>query len=114
MFNFKSLVMGLAFIGASTLAGAHSDHGEVMPITQQQAANASSVVLKSLVKTKELEKVWEGEKPQQTTLKRLKTEKVWESVFYNKLENDATKRNLYVYFDEMGSFLGATHEPMKD
>lgn len=114
MSHLKSLVIGLAFACASTLAVAHSDHGDVVPVTQQQAAAASTTVLKSLVKTKEIDEKWLNEKPQKTSLKNLNSAKVWESVYVNEKETDTAKRNLYIYFDEMGSFLGAGHEPMKN
>lgn len=114
MSTFKSALAGLALALSSSIALAHSDHGDVMPITQKQASSASEVVLKSLVETMKLNASWQTQKAPTTTLKNLKSEKVWESVYFNEKEKEPGKQHLYVYFDEMGSFLGAGHEPIKE
>lgn len=114
MLMIKSLFLSVFFLIFATGVHAHANHDDVKPITQTEAASAAKQVLKSLVDSKKLDESWKIESLPETTSKKMKTENLWESTYRNPKEKDTAKRTLYIYFDAMGAYIGAGHEPITD
>ena len=108
-------IMSAAFFAAllSTAVSAHPGHAEGPPVTRDDVSALGGRVVGLLVQDKKLALSWQGRQPKEVSSRDTPSGLIWVVSFENPEEADRSKRMVYIFFDEFGSFLGGNHEGLK-
>lgn len=89
---------------------AHSNHGIEEPVSKEVVEARSDAVINQLVSQNKLNKSWGGAKKTAVAQRETPEGKVWVVQFDNPDETVESRKALYVFVDELGNILGASHE----
>lgn len=89
---------------------AHANHGSFEPITQAKAEKMAGKLVQNLVNTKKLAASWNSVTADSAEKKETDRGPVWEVIFNNSKEEDASKKKLHVFLDEFGNPVAANHD----
>ncbi|MBL8508205.1 MAG: hypothetical protein JNM11_07040 [Chitinimonas sp.] len=108
MRTWKQTLIGALFAVAAVAAQAHGNHADA-PISKDGAEVRSGKVIDMLVDAKKLPASWKMTKVKEATSRQTPNGPIWVISYQNPTETDAAKRNLFVFFDETGNYIGANH-----
>lgn len=108
--RIKQLILGTLLAFAAVFANAHRDgHDEAQPIDRAQAAARADTMVPMLIKDKKLHPSWGKRERKGVRSLDIGKVRVWVVSYHNPAEKDAKKRDLYVFVDELGNFIGMNH-----
>jgi hypothetical protein len=95
------------------LASAHPNH-EGPPISREELPGLGQRTMSLLVDAKQLAPSWRGKPVKEVSSRQLPEGMVWTVSADNPGEADPAKRTVYMFFDELGNFIGGNHTgPLK-
>ena len=97
------------FSGTVAYAGSGHSHGPTILITEAQALEKATSMVKSFVKREKLDSSWAEVAPSTCTKKQMEFKEEWVVTFDNpKVENKA-KQTLYVFLNLGGEYIAANY-----
>jgi hypothetical protein len=112
----NGLVRLAAAVLFALLAGALSAHPnhDGPPISREELPALGQRTMSLLVDAKQLAPSWRGKPVKEVSSRQLPDGVVWIVTVENPGEADQAKRTVYMFFDELGNFLGGNHTgPLK-
>src|SRR5215217_7978577 len=91
-----------------TGAGAHPFH-DGPPISKDELPGLGQRTVALLVDYKQLAPSWVGKPVKEVSSRQLPEGMIWVVAVENPAEVDKAKRTVYMFFDELGNFLGGNH-----
>jgi hypothetical protein len=99
---------------AFNVAWAHGDHVPEAPVTQQQVELRAAAVLEQLLDQNALAESWSKALLLTTNLQATPYGQMWVVHYKNSEENDAAKKDIYVFLDPVGNIVSANHRQALD
>jgi hypothetical protein len=92
----------------TAIAGAHPFH-DGPPISKEELPGLGQRTVVLLVEYKQLAPSWAGKPVKEVSSRQLPEGMIWVVTVENPAELDKAKRTVYMFFDELGNFLGGNH-----
>jgi uncharacterized membrane protein len=109
MRTLARLAVGLLFALSAGLVSGHPNHGDGPPVTKEQLPGLGQRAVVALVQAKQLAPSWQGKTAKDVRSAPTPAGLLWIVDYENPAETDQSKRNLYIFFDEFGNFVGGNH-----
>jgi len=93
---------------SATVARAHPNH-DGPPISKEELPGLGQRTVVLLVEHKQLAPSWAGKPVKEVSSRQLPEGVIWVVTVENPAEADKAKRTVYMFFDELGNFLGGNH-----
>jgi hypothetical protein len=113
MTNFARLLLAAWFLLFAAALAAHPNH-DGPPISREELPGLGQRTMSLLVDAKQLAPSWRGKPVKEISSRQLPEGVVWIVSAENPGEADPAKRTVYMFFDELGNFVGGNHTgPLK-
>jgi hypothetical protein len=89
-------------------AAAHPNH-DGPPVSKEALPGLGQRTVVLLVEYKQLAPSWAGKPVKEVSSRQLRDGMIWVVTVENPAEVDKAKRTVYMFFDELGNFLGGNH-----
>jgi hypothetical protein len=109
MTTIARVVVGTLFALYLVGAAAHPNHGDGPPITKEELPVLGQRAMVALVEAKQLAPSWQGRAAKNVRSEQTPAGLVWVLDYENPAETDRAKRNVSIFFDEFGNFIGGNH-----
>jgi hypothetical protein len=107
------LLLAASFVLFAAALSAHPNH-DGPPISKAELPGLGQRTLSLLVDAKQLPPSWRGKPVKDVSSRELPEGTLWIVSAENPGEADPAKRTVYMFFDELGNFVGGNHTgPMK-
>ena len=106
---FICLLTLFAFAGTSAHAGSGHSHGPVKPISEAQALEKATSIVKGIVNKGKLDSSWAEVAPISGIKKQSKSGYEWVIAFNNPKVEGKEKQTLYVFLDLGGEYIAANY-----
>lgn len=106
---FICLLTLFAFTGTAAYAGAGHSHGPVTPISEAQALEKATIIVKKIVKKGKLDSSWAEVAPTAGVKKQTKFGREWVITFDNPKIEDKAKQTLYMFLNVGGEYIAANY-----
>jgi hypothetical protein len=90
-------------------APGHPFHGNVTPITREDASLVGERMVNLLVDSNKLPASWRERQPAEIATRATPAGSVWVVRYENPDEPDRAKRTIYIFIDEFGNYLGGNY-----
>jgi hypothetical protein len=109
MTAFARLIATACLALVAGIASGHPNHGDGPPVTKGELPALGQRVMVALVEAKQLAPSWQGKVAKDVRSEQTQFGLVWILSYENPAETDQAKRNVYIFFDEFGNFIGGNH-----
>lgn len=106
---FVCLLTLFAFSGTLAYAGAGHSHAPAKPVSEAQALEKATRVVKSFVEKGKIDPSWGQVAPTAAAQKKSKTGLEWLITFDNPKVEDKAKQTLYVFLNLSGEYIAANY-----
>jgi hypothetical protein len=103
------LIIASLLMLSALASHAHPFHGNVTPITKEDAGLLGERVVSLMVQGSKLPGSWRGRTPADISTRDTAQGAVWVVRYENPDEADVAKRTIYLFFDEYGNYLGGNY-----
>ena len=108
MIKLAATIAAVLVALCAAVASAHPNH-DGPPISKDELPGLGQRTVVLLVEYKQLAPSWAGKPVKEVFSRQLPEGLVWVVTAENPAEADKTKRTVYMFFDELGNFLGGNH-----
>ena len=97
------------FSGTVAYAGSNHSHGPTIIITEAQAIEKATSIVKRFVKREKIDSSWAEVAPSSSVKKQMEFKDEWVITFDNAKIEDKAKQTLYVFINLGGEYIAANY-----